>query len=219
MTLTLEIWPGVMDNSCVKYHPDPTWQWGIMDFWYKCTVTWTLENDLGSRSWHTLGSWTTNVWNIIQIREVGKKLWPGHDVNRQTYRQGDFYIPHKALFAEGIISIKMTVYEKTSKMKLCNWTKNNNTSSRLLLCIRFVAEAFWSEEVLWRRGPPVTYFCPARDPPLAISGLKTTTLVRNHEYLFPTKFHLYSPGGSREVENAKSLQTDGWTRRYDNSSL
>ena len=37
-----------------------------------------------------------------------------------------------------------------------------------MLCIGFVAVAFWSEEeVLWRRGPPLTYFGPALDPPWA----------------------------------------------------
>ena len=38
VTLTLEIWPWVkvmtypwvIDNNCVKYHPDQTWQWGVM---------------------------------------------------------------------------------------------------------------------------------------------------------------------------------------------
>ena len=38
VTLTSEIWPWVkvmthpwvMDNNCVKYYPDPTWQWGVM---------------------------------------------------------------------------------------------------------------------------------------------------------------------------------------------
>ena len=38
MTLTLKVWPWVnvmtqswvMDNNCVKYHADPTWQWGAM---------------------------------------------------------------------------------------------------------------------------------------------------------------------------------------------
>ena len=38
VTLTLEIWPWVkvmtypwvMDNNCVKYYSDPTWQWGVM---------------------------------------------------------------------------------------------------------------------------------------------------------------------------------------------
>ena len=42
-------------------------------------------------------------------------------------------------------------------------------------------------------GDPVTYFCPALDPLLGGSGLKTTTLVRDHEYFIPTKFHL-NPG-------------------------
>ena len=34
--------------------------------------------DLGSRSWHTLGSWTTIMWNIIQIKHSNEELWPGH---------------------------------------------------------------------------------------------------------------------------------------------
>ena len=92
-------------------------------------------------------------------------------------------------------------------------------ASRSLLCIRFVAVAFRSEEVRWRRGPPVTYFCPALDPPLGGSGQKTTTLVRDHEYFIPTKFHQNPSSGSvEEVENVKSLrrtddgrQTDGRT--------
>ena len=36
------------------------------DFPYVYIVTLTLRYDLKSRSWHTLWSWTTNVWNIIQ---------------------------------------------------------------------------------------------------------------------------------------------------------
>ena len=98
------------------------------------------------------------------------------------------------------------------------------------LCFRFVAVAFWSEEeVCWRRGPLVTYFGPALDPPLGGSGRKTTTLVRDHEYFIPTKFHQNpSSGSAEEVENVKSLRrtdeegrrTDGRrTVRYDNSSL
>ena len=78
-------------------------------------------------------------------------------------------------------------------------------ASRSLLCIRFDAVAFQSEEeVRWRRGPPVTYFCPALDPPLGGSGRKTTTLVRDHEYFIPTKFHQnLSSGSGEEVENVK----------------
>ena len=75
---------------------------------------------------------------------------------------------------------------------------------------------------VWRRsflkkGTPMTYFCPALDPPLGGSGRKTTTLVRDHEYFIPTKFHQNPSSGSREeVENVKVYgrqTTDG--RRTD----
>ena len=59
-------------------------------------------------------------------------------------------------------------------------------------------------------GPPVTYFCPALDPPMGGSSRKTTswTLVRDHEYFIPTKFHQNpSSGSGEEVENVKSLRT------------
>ena len=39
--------PWVMDNNCVKYYPEPTWQWRVMTrthiFCYVCTLTLTLE--------------------------------------------------------------------------------------------------------------------------------------------------------------------------------
>ena len=62
----------------------------------------------------------------------------------------------------------------------------------------------------------MTYFCPALDPPLGGSGRKTTTLVRDHEYFIPTKFHQNpSSGSGEEVENVKvyGRRTDG--RRTD----
>ena len=70
----------------------------------------------------------------------------------------------------------------------------------------------------------MTYFGPALDPPLGGSGRKTTTLVRDHEYFIPTKFHQNpSRGSGEEVENVKVYgrrRTDGRrTVRYDNSSL
>ena len=50
----------------------------------------------------------------------------------------------------------------------------------------------------------MTYFCPALDPPLGGSDRKTTTLVRDHEYFIPTKFHQNpSSGSGEEVENVK----------------
>ena len=74
--------PWVIDNKCVIYYPDPTWQWGVMartQILGMCALRpWPWRYDLGSRSWHTLGSWTTIVWNIIQIQHGSKELWPGH---------------------------------------------------------------------------------------------------------------------------------------------
>ena len=91
VTLTLEIWPWVkvlthprvMDSNCVKYYPDQTavrgngldtdFGLGMCALW-----TWPWRYDLGLRSWHTIGTWTTVVWSIIQIQHGRKKLLSGH---------------------------------------------------------------------------------------------------------------------------------------------
>ena len=93
VTLALEIWPWVkvmthpwvMDNNCVKYYPDPTWQWGVIARTRISSIgalwPWPWRYDLGSRSWrswHTLGSWTAIVWNVIQIIIGSEELRPGH---------------------------------------------------------------------------------------------------------------------------------------------
>ena len=84
--------PWVMENKGVKY-PDPTWLWGVMARTRNSSMwalwPWPWRYDLGSRSWPTIGSWTTIVWNYIQIRQGSTKLWPGHDLNRRTERQTD----------------------------------------------------------------------------------------------------------------------------------
>ena len=55
----------------------------------------------------------------------------------------------------------------------------------------------------------MTYFGPALDLPLGGSGQKTITLVRDHEYFIPTKFHKNpSSGSGEEVKTVKSLRTD-----------
>ena len=99
----------VMGNPCVKC-PDPTRQWGVMArtrIFGMCALWhWPWKYEIGWRSWHTLWSWTTIVWNIFQIRQGGEKLWPGHDVNRRTDRRTDrqtgwFLYTPKLHFAAG----------------------------------------------------------------------------------------------------------------------
>ena len=112
----------------------------------------------------------------------------------------DFPLTFITLFSNlAPVDAKITKVQKDikneSKIWLRNGTKNKNIffahASRSLLCIRFVAVSFGSEEeVFWRRGPPVTYF----DPILG-SGRKTT-IVRDHEYFIPTKFRKYPSSGS-----------------------
>ena len=157
VTLTSEIWPwvkvmthpSVIDNKCVKYYPDPTWQWGVMaghgfpvyehcdlDLGVKVmTHPWVMDNnwkcnsdptwqwgvmartqissicavwpwpwryDLGARSWHTLRSWTTIVWNYIQIGQGSTKLflptmfacWHTF-LQLETHNQGDWSVKNQ----------------------------------------------------------------------------------------------------------------------------
>ena len=90
LTLTFEIWPWVkvmthhwvMNNNCVQFYPDQNLQWGVMawtSIFGICALwPWPKRYDLGSRKWHTLGSWTTIVWNVIKIQLGSEELWPGH---------------------------------------------------------------------------------------------------------------------------------------------
>ena len=61
---------------------DLTWQKGVMALERildMCALRpWPWRYDLGSKSWHTLESWTIIVWNIIQIQHCSEELWPGH---------------------------------------------------------------------------------------------------------------------------------------------
>ena len=90
VTLTLEICPlvkvmthpWVMDNKCMRYYPHSTWHWGVMvrtQLFIICAPwPWPWRNDLRSRSWHTIGTWTMIEWNIIQIQLGSVELWPRH---------------------------------------------------------------------------------------------------------------------------------------------
>ena len=83
VTFTIEIWPWVKvmirlgdifsrSNLAVRsYGPDMVL--GMCALW-----PWPRRYDLESRSWHSLGSWTTIVWNIIETQLISEELWPGH---------------------------------------------------------------------------------------------------------------------------------------------
>ena len=77
-------------------------------------------------------------------------------------------------------------------------TALHNTCSRSLLWIRFVAVAFQSEKVFWRRGPPPPgdLFCLALDPPRGRYGLNIFMHVPGHEHFIPTKFRKHPLSGS-----------------------
>ena len=82
----------------------------VTKLWNGYDVTWTLIVGMRalwlwprryvprSRSWHTLGSWTPIVWNIIQIQLDSEELWSRYgfwvcahrdlDLGDMTYGQG-----------------------------------------------------------------------------------------------------------------------------------
>ena len=74
--------PWVMDNNYVRYNLDPTWQWRVMARTHILSMCalwhWFWRYDLGQSSGLTFGSWTTIVWNIIQIELWREELWSGH---------------------------------------------------------------------------------------------------------------------------------------------
>ena len=107
VTLTLEIWPWVtvmihpwvMDNNCVKYYPDPTWQWRVMArTWilkhvYTVTLTlkiwpwvivmahpWFIDNDCEKYYPYPTRKWgvMARTWILKHVYTVTLtlKIWP-----------------------------------------------------------------------------------------------------------------------------------------------
>ena len=83
---------------------------------------------------------------------------------------------------------------------LRNENKINNTSFHILPdhCYAFclLLNPFWSEGNSQRRVATATYFCLVPDPPLGGSGRKTTSIVRENEHFFATKFYQNPSSGS-----------------------
>ena len=116
--------------------------------------------------------------------------------------------------------------QKHVKNLTSDGTKNNNASSHMLPDHCYPFGLSLQPSSLKKKGTPYDLFWPALDPPLGRSGRKTTTLVRDHGYFIPSKFHQNpSSGSGEEVENVKSLRTDdgrtndGWCATIAHSSL
>ena len=109
---------------------------------------------------------------------------------------------------------KMTKSKKdvknASKIRLQNGTKNNNTSSHMLLvhCYAFglSLQPFGLKKKFLEEGDPLDLFWPRRgSAPGQICPKKTTTFVRDRKYFISSKFHQNpSSGSGEEVENVFS---------------
>ena len=91
------LWPWEFDLGSRSWHTLVSWriivqniiqiQHGRKELWPEhrswvcvhCVLDlWDMALSQGKRSWHTLGSWTAIVWNIVQIQHASEGLWPGH---------------------------------------------------------------------------------------------------------------------------------------------
>ena len=91
-------------------------------------------------------------------------------------------------------------YNERVKNLTSEWNQKQQSfiqhASRSLLCIRFVAVAFWAKKNNFKMGTPVTYFCPALDPPLCSYGRNILMHIRGHKHFILTKFHKHPSCGS-----------------------
>jgi hypothetical protein len=53
---------------------------------------WQVMTDLGSRSWHFLGSSVTILWNIVTIHAFSEHLWPGQCLNHYDHSSLDLWL-------------------------------------------------------------------------------------------------------------------------------
>ena len=93
-------------------------------------------------------------------------------------------------------------YNERVKNLTSKWNQKQQSfiphASRSLLCIRFVAVAFWAKKKnnFFKMGTPVTYFCPALDLPLGRYGRNILMHIRGHKHFILTKFHKHPSCGS-----------------------
>ena len=86
VTLTSEIWPWikvmthplVIDNKCVKYYPDPTWQWRVIagyGFWVCVHCDLDLGDMILGQGYYPDPTWQWGVLARTRISSICA-LWP-----------------------------------------------------------------------------------------------------------------------------------------------
>ena len=88
--------------------------WPDTNFLYVCIVTLSWRYNIGLRSWHTLGSWITIVWNIIQIKHYSSDLCPMQcswlDLEDMSlFQDHDTHLGHEKQFCEILSRSNKTV--------------------------------------------------------------------------------------------------------------
>ena len=164
--------------QCIMFLP---WPWILTYFWKTITLAITFKQ--------RYGFYITHVYFLWQDLSHGKII---------------FYLDLK--FDPIVKNINLGCYLVMVAARRASLS-SDNTYFKVGQPVRS-RSIRQQEPPVWRRflkkGTPVTYFCPALDTPLGGSGRKTTTLVRDHEYFIPTKFHQNPSSGSGEkVENVK----------------
>ena len=90
-------------------------------------------------------------------------------------------------------------YKLDSRVKNVTTEWNQKQQHFITHALFFVAVAFQSKKVFWRRGPPPPpgdLFGLALNPPRGRYGLNIFMHVRGHEHFIPTKFRKHPLSGS-----------------------
>ena len=144
VTLALKIWPWieimthpwVMDNTCVKYYPYQTWQWRVMartrNLGMCALWPWPWRYDLGSKSWHILGPWTTIVWILSTSNMAVRSYGPDTEFG---------YVCTVTLTLEVWPWVKVMTHP---------WVMDNNCVN--IIHIQHGSEELWSGHGFWMRA-------------------------------------------------------------------
>ena len=183
--------PWVMDNSCVKYYPDPSWQWGIMArtrILGICAMLLELSNIPLGQGHYTSLVHGPIVWNIIQMQHGSEELWSGHifrvyvhcDLGDMTLSQG-----HGTPLGHG-----QQLCEILSRSNMVVKSYCPDTDFGYVCTVTLTLERR-RQVFSWRRHsplppPPVTYFYPRRICPQNKNAFQGPWIL--HPYQVSSKY-------------------------------